>query len=64
MLTHILKDVLSSCKRYDLERLLMERSIKKMIMFNIDELEKRCDMPMFLGVLMPLDPDLDSSEFF
>ena len=35
-----------------------------MIMHNLDELEKRCDMPMFLGVLMPLNPDIDSSDNF
>ena len=35
-----------------------------MITFNLDELEKRCDMPMFLGVLMPLNPNIDSSDLF
>ena len=64
MLTHILKDVLNSCKRHDLERLLRERRNQRFIMHNLDELEKRCDMPMFLGVLMPLNPDIDSSDFF
>ena len=64
MLSHILSDVLNSCKRNELERLLKERTIKKMITFNLDELEKRCDMPMFLGVLMPLNPDIDSSDLF
>ena len=64
VLTHILKDVLSYCKRYDLERLIRERTIQKMITYNLDELEKRCDMPMFLGVIMPLNPDFDSIDFF
>ena len=64
MLSHILTDVLNSCKKYELGRLLKERTIKKMITFNLDELEKRCDMPMFLGVLMPLNPNIDSSDLF
>ena len=64
MLSHILSDVLNSCKKYELGRLLKERTIKKMITFNLDELEKRCDMPMFLGVLMPLNPNIDSSDLF
>ena len=64
MLSHILNDVLNSCKKYELGRLLKERTIKKMITFNLDELEKRCDMPMFLGVLMPLNPNIDSSDLF
>ena len=64
VLTHILKDVLSYCKRHDLGRLIRERTTQRKIMFNLDELEKRCDMPMFLGVLMPLNPDLDSIDFF
>ena len=38
--------------------------MKALITHNLDELEKRCDMPMFLGVLMPLNPDIDSSDFF
>jgi len=30
----------------------------------IDELEKRSSMPLFLGVLMPLDTDADHPDFF
>ena len=64
MLDKILADVLNSCKKYQLDKLLNQRTIKKIIQFNLDELEKRCDMPMFLGVLMPLNADVDSMDLF
>ena len=64
MLARLLADVLNSCKKYQLDSLLKERVIKSIIQFNLDELEKRCDMPMFLGVLMPLDADADSMDLF
>ena len=64
MLARLLADVLNSCKKYQLDSLLKERAIKSIIQFNLDELEKRCDMPMFLGVLMPLDADVDSMDLF
>lgn len=42
----------------------MHRRVYKLVKDKLDELDKRCSMPMFLGVLMPLDTDADHSDFF
>ena len=52
-----MKEVLQYCKSHKFAKILQIESHYKSALKKIQELDKRCSLPMFLGVLIPIDDD-------